>query len=134
MQRRPQPNRRRGILRALGAVIVLIVVIVAVLLVVASLTAPAAKAPTPPVTPGVTTPLPSAGTVVVPTRGAVTPSSKTPGVVRTPTSGKKKGGAIGSGRAVSDRRLSRLTSSPRLETTLNASGAVGGPAARELKD
>jgi hypothetical protein len=59
VRRRPQPNRRRGLIRAGAAVVLLIAIIVAVLLVVASLTAPPAKAPTVPASPGPATPLPT---------------------------------------------------------------------------
>lgn len=66
MRRRPQPNHRRGLLRAGIAVVVLLAILLAALLIVASLTAPAANAPapTPPSTPVVPkTPGKSTGTV-----------------------------------------------------------------------
>jgi hypothetical protein len=67
VQRRPRPNRRRGLLRALIAAIVLIVVVVGILLLVSSLTAPAAKAPAVPTTPTTSAVTPS--TTAIPTIG-----------------------------------------------------------------
>jgi hypothetical protein len=69
VRRRPQPSRRRGLLRAALVVIVLTALLLAALLVVSTLLAPSAKAPTqtvtiptPPLTPArptVTTPKPT---------------------------------------------------------------------------
>lgn len=52
MGRRPQPNRRRGLLRAAAAVVGLIILLIIVVTVVSSLTAPTVKAPTVPPTVG----------------------------------------------------------------------------------
>lgn len=92
MQRRPRPNRRRGLLRALIAAIVLVVVLVGLLLLISSLTAPAAKAPTVP-----TTPTPSAltpSTTAIPTIG--TKKTATPKAKPTATTAKKKDIALSS--------------------------------------
>lgn len=61
MGRRPQSNPRRGILRAVGTMVVLVVIALALVALASFLTASPAKAPTaPPPTPGpVTTPTPA---------------------------------------------------------------------------
>lgn len=70
MRRRPQPNPRRGLLRAAAAILILTILLLAVILVVSSLTAPPAKAPVVPPTPGPTS----------------TPATRgTPGPAATPT-------------------------------------------------
>jgi hypothetical protein len=77
VRRRPQPNTRRGLLRAAIVVVVLTAILIGALLVVSSLTAPAVNAPPATSTPGTITP-PS-------TPGPVTPGkSKTPGKSTTP--------------------------------------------------
>ena len=78
MRRRPQPNPLRGILRALGVAVVLIIVLLVVILVASSLTAPSVHAPAP--TPPATTP---------PLSTATPAKARTTKPVPTPT--KKKG-------------------------------------------
>lgn len=60
VRKRPQPSRRRGILRALLVAVLLAIVVLAIILAVASLTAPPAKAPSVPSTPGPSTVRPAA--------------------------------------------------------------------------
>lgn len=79
MGRRPQPNRRRGLLRAAGAVIGLIILLIIVVTVVSSLTAPTVKAPTVPPTAGPITSTPGTATP-----GPSTPLTRTPAARRTP--------------------------------------------------
>jgi hypothetical protein len=90
LARRPTPNPRRGILRAVITVIVLTALLIVAILVVSSLTAPSAKAPTTPPSPGPITPL------TTPT--SATPGTKhataTPGAVPSPTHKKKTLGSL----------------------------------------
>jgi hypothetical protein len=82
MRKRPQPNRWRGILRALGAALVLIVLVIGALLVASTLGAPKAHAPSVVSTPG---PIGTPGTVLVPTSASTrTPSVKTAGPTPSP--------------------------------------------------
>lgn len=107
MRSRPQPNPRRGILRAAIAVILLVALLVVVILAVSSLTAPTAKAPsptvsvpTPPPTPG-----PNATPHLNPTR------TPTHGPAATPSATKKKGLSVGpdmAGRPLAETSPSRL--------------------------
>lgn len=76
MPRRPQPNRRRGLLRATAAVVGLIILLLIVVSVVSSLTAPTAKAPTVPPTVG---PINRTPTSTTPTTHPSTPGARTPG-------------------------------------------------------
>ena len=77
MPQRPQPNRRRGLLRAALAIIVLLVLLVAGMLVVASATAPPATAPAVPLTPpALATPiLPATPAVVLTPKPATRPKT-----------------------------------------------------------
>jgi len=82
VRRRPQPNPRRGLLRAAVAVLILTAELLAIILIVSSVTAPPAKAPIVPATPGpIATPA-AHPTSVKPARGT-TPGPATPGHKKT---------------------------------------------------
>ncbi|HEX6508836.1 MAG TPA: hypothetical protein VF221_14505, partial [Chloroflexota bacterium] len=118
MRRRPQPNPRRGLLRAAATVVVLTILLVLAILVVSSLTAPSAKAPTTPPSPGPITPVasPTASPSSTPTPSAhpsETPKKRVLGWVRGP------------------RRAAALELAPGLGPTRAASAReVGGIAVR----
>jgi hypothetical protein len=76
LRRRPQPNPRRGILRAIGAVLVLVVLLVGAILVVSSITASSVHAPTVPPTVGPITPLPSPSATAAPRTTPIKPTPK----------------------------------------------------------
>lgn len=78
MGRRPQTNRRRGLLRAAAAVIGLIILLIIIVTVVSSLTAPTVKAPTIPPTAGPISTPPTTGTPTTRAGTPVTPSSPKP--------------------------------------------------------
>jgi hypothetical protein len=70
MRKRPQANRWRGILRASGAALILIILVIGGLLIASTLGAPKAHAPSVVPTPGaIRTP----GTIAVPTSPVQTP-------------------------------------------------------------
>lgn len=106
MQRRPQSNRRRGLLRALVAGIILIAAILAILLLVSSLTAAPAKAPTVPPTP--TPPVLTPSTSPTPSvRASGTPSTRA-----TPSSTKKDIALVGRPPGLAMRMTSLPPSAP----------------------
>jgi hypothetical protein len=83
--RRPTPNPRRGILRAVITVVVLTALLIIAILVVSTLSAPTVKAPSTPPTPGPITP------VATPSKTA---PSATPHAAPSPTHQKKSLGSI----------------------------------------
>jgi len=91
MPQRPQPNRRRGLLRAALAIIVLLVLLIAGMLIVASATAPPATAPAVPLTP------PALATPILPATPAVilTPKPARPNTGNGTSTTKKHKAAAG---------------------------------------
>lgn len=91
MPQRPQPNRRRGLLRAALAIIVLLVLLIAGMLIVASATAPPATAPGVPLTP------PALATPILPATPAVilTPKPARPNTGNGTSTTKKRKAATG---------------------------------------
>lgn len=83
MRPRPRPNRRRGLLRAGIAIVILVALLVGAMLVLSSLLAPKVQAPTVPTTPGPITPITTPGRSLTP---AATPRPSGPSRAR-PTVG-----------------------------------------------
>jgi hypothetical protein len=94
VRRRPQPSRRRGLLRASAAVIFLIALLSAALLLLSPLTSPTVKAPAIPPTPGPLRPTPIR--TVVKAKVTATPRTTRPRRTPVPTA-TPKGHALGSG-------------------------------------
>lgn len=99
MRRRPQLNRRRGLLRATGVVVALTAILVAILFVVSSLTAPTAKAPVLPPTPGpvrVTPPATAPRATPAPTAPRATSRARSTHAHANPSVTPKRDVALGS--------------------------------------
>jgi hypothetical protein len=119
VRRRPQPNPLRGILRALGAAVGLIVIMLVAILVASSLTAPSvhAPAPTPPATPrALSTPTPAKTRT---TKPVPTPTKKK-GALDKPRSqkGPRGGLADSSDRKLVDRALLHIKGRHQNSTSL----------------
>lgn len=139
MARRPQPNPRRGIARAVGIVVLLLAIAIGILLVASVLTANTAKAPTAPTAPPTPGPITRTTPVIprtlpTPGRAVATPTSVR-ATVSTPTpTSQHHHAALGSTYTFGDRAVSLRSPNSNLpagpaSTSRDGSNVawIGGP-------